>query len=63
MRPFLYRLGRVLQLAGMIMLPLAIVGNLSPEAPISLWTSLTWSGVGIGVFMLGWMIQQVGRPE
>lgn len=57
----LYRLGRLLQVTGLVMLPIAIVANLAPERAVSLWTSLTWSGVGIGVFFLGWLIQQAGR--
>ncbi len=61
-RAILYRLGRTLQLIGMILLPLAIAGNLSPEKPLTLATSLTLSGVGIGVFGLGWLIQQAGSP-
>ncbi|MFO0843132.1 MAG: hypothetical protein U0797_12180 [Gemmataceae bacterium] len=53
MAPFLYRLGRVLQLIGMILLPLAIVANISPTDPVDLKTSLTMSGVGVLVFGLG----------
>ena len=63
MRPFLYRLGRLLQLIGMIVLPLAIAGNLAPENPLDLWTSLKLSCVGVGIFALGWLIQQAGKPE
>lgn len=63
MGPFLYRLGRLLQLIGMIMLPLAIAGNLKPDDPLDLKTSLTLSGVGILVFGLGWLIQQAGKPQ
>ena len=57
----LYRLGRLLQLIGMIVLPLAIVANVAPEHAIDLRTSLTFSGVGIAVFCVGWLIQQAGR--
>ena len=59
----LYRLGRLLQLIGMLILPLAIAGNLSPETALTLKQSLTMSGIGVLVFMLGWLIQQAGRPE
>jgi hypothetical protein len=59
----LYRLGRLLQVVGMILLPLAIAGNLSPVNPIDLRTSLLISGVGIGVFGIGWLLQQAGRPR
>jgi len=59
----LYKLGRFLQVVGMILLPVAIAGNLAPETPLTLWQSLTLSGIGIGVFTLGWLIQQVGKPR
>jgi hypothetical protein len=59
----LYRLGRLLQLIGLLLLPLAIAGNLSPENTLSLRQSLMMSGAGIAVFTLGWLIQQAGRPE
>jgi hypothetical protein len=61
-RAILYRLGRVLQIIGMILLPLAVAGNLSPENPLSLKQSLVLSGLGIGVFVLGWLIQQASMP-
>lgn len=60
---FLYRLGRLLQLLGMILLPLAIAGNLSPQNPLDLKTSLTLSGIGILIFGMGWLIQQAGKPQ
>ena len=56
-----YRLGRLLQITGMVILPLAIVANLAPERPIDLKTSLTLSGIGIVVFFVGWLVQQAGR--
>jgi hypothetical protein len=60
-RAMLYRLGRALQLTGMIILPLAIVAQIAPERAIDLKTSLTLSGVGVLVFFVGWLIQQAGR--
>ncbi len=57
----LYRLGRVLQVAGMILLPLAIAGNLAPQNTLDLRTSLSLSGLGVLVFALGWLIQEAGR--
>jgi hypothetical protein len=60
---FLYRLGRVMQMIGMVLLPLAIVANLSPTDPVDLKTSLTMSGVGVLVFGLGWLVQQAGKPQ
>jgi hypothetical protein len=59
----LHRLGRFLQLLGLIILPLAIAGNLAREDQIDLKTSLAMSAAGIGVFVLGWLIQQSSRPR
>lgn len=59
----LYKLGRMLQVAGMILLPVAVAGNLAPGEPLDLRQSLTLSGIGIVVFVLGWLIQQLGRPR
>ena len=61
MGPILYRLGRVLQLLGMLLLPLAIAGNLSPENGLDLKQSLAISGVGVAVFIVGYLIQNAGR--
>ncbi|HTU23578.1 MAG TPA: hypothetical protein VMG10_36415 [Gemmataceae bacterium] len=57
----LYKIGRLLQLIGLILLPLAIAGNLSPERPMDLRASLTLSTIGVIVFVLGYGLQQVGR--
>ena len=61
----LYRLGRLLQLAGLVLLPLAVAGNLVPASahPLELRTSLMLAGLGVAVFVLGWLIQQAGRPR
>jgi hypothetical protein len=58
-----YKLGRLLQVVGLVVLPVAIAGNLAPENPLSLWRSLALSGVGVLVFSLGWLIQNAGRPS
>jgi hypothetical protein len=57
----LYKVGRFLQLLGLILLPVAIAGNVAPDTPLDLRTSLTLSAVGVLVFTLGWLIQQAGR--
>ena len=64
MRMLLYKLGRLLQVVGMILLPLAVAGNLVPEEAhrIDLRTSLAMSAVGVAVFVVGWLLQQAGRP-
>jgi hypothetical protein len=55
-----YKLGRLLQLLGMILLPVAIAGEVAER--LSLKESLTLSGLGVGVFLLGWLLQQSKRP-
>ncbi len=57
----LYKLGRSLQLVGMILLPLAIAGNLAPQQPMDLRSSLTLSAIGILVFGVGYLLQQASR--
>jgi hypothetical protein len=59
----LYRLGRVLQVVGMLILPVAIAGNIAPGEPLNLKASLTLSAVGVLVFVLGYAIQQAGKPR
>ena len=61
MGTILYRLGRLLQLIGMLMLPIAIAGNLVPEDPLSLKTSLLLSGAGVGTFIVGYVLQNAGK--
>jgi hypothetical protein len=57
----LYKLGRFLQLVGLILLPVAIAGNVAPDTPLDLRMSLTLSAIGVTVFTLGWLMQQAGR--
>ena len=57
----LYKLGRALQLVGLIILPVAISGNVAEK--LDLKESLILSAIGIGVFALGWLIQQLGPPS
>lgn len=59
----LYRLGRVMQLVGLLLVPLAIAGNIAPEHPTTLAQSLWMSAVGIAVFIVGYGLQQLGRPN
>lgn len=56
-----YRLGRFLQLVGLIVLPFAISGNVAEK--LDLKQSLIVSGVGIAIFFVGWLLQQVARPD
>jgi hypothetical protein len=48
---------------GMLILPLAIAGNLAPNASLSLRDSLMLSGLGVAVFVVGYLVQQWGRPK
>lgn len=55
-----YRLGRFLQLVGLILLPVAMAGNVTND--LDLRQMLTLAMVGIFVFFLGWLLQQAKRP-
>ena len=57
----LYKLGRFLQITGMILLPVGIAGNLARPDEVDLRTSLTISAIGIIVFGAGYFLQQMGR--
>ena len=59
----LYKVGRVLQLIGLVLPLVAIAGNVARPDEIELKTSLTMSGVGIALFFLGWLLQQLARPR
>jgi hypothetical protein len=59
----LYKLGRALQVAGMIILPIGMVGNIYDATLISVQESLVIAGVGIVVFGIGWLLQQAGGPR
>jgi hypothetical protein len=56
----LYRIGRFMQFAGLIILPIAISGNVAEK--IDLRESLSLSAVGILLFIAGWLLQQFGPP-
>jgi hypothetical protein len=57
----LYRVGRVLQFAGMVLLPVAVSGEVAGN--LTLKQELILSGIGIAVFCAGWLVQQTGRPQ
>lgn len=61
----LYRLGRFLQLLGLLICPAGIVGNVAvPEQKqITLKTSLLIAASGMVIFVLGWLLQQANRPR
>lgn len=57
----LYKLGRMLQVVGMIVVPFAIAGNVLEK--LDLKDFLLLAAVGMGIFMLGWLVQQSSRPQ
>jgi len=59
----LYKLGRFLQVVGMLLLPIGIAGNVADPNAVPLGTSLLISGTGMLVFFVGYQIQQRGRPQ
>jgi hypothetical protein len=60
MAMFLYKIGRFLQLAALLLLPAAVAGEVAGS--LSLKDELTLLGVGIGFFAVGWLLQQAGKP-
>jgi hypothetical protein len=57
----LYKLGRFLQVVGMILLPIGVAGNLARPEEVDLRTSLTISGVGVVCFLVGYLLQEAGK--
>jgi hypothetical protein len=62
----LYKIARFLQLAGLIIVPIAISGNVAErnnETILDLKQSLVLSAIGCLVFLCGWLLQQSSRPK
>jgi hypothetical protein len=57
----IYRLARLLQFSALIVLPVAIAGEVAGE--LSLKSSLMISTTGALLFLLGWWLQQGSRPR
>jgi len=57
----LYKLGRLLQLVAMILLPLGIAGNLARQDEYGTGWTLGMLGLGVVVFFTGYLLQQAGR--
>lgn len=57
----LYKLARFLQFVGLVLLPVAVSGNVAEK--LDLKQSLSLSAVGILVFFCGWLLQQGSRPQ
>ena len=56
-----YKIGRLLQFAGLVILPVAIAGDMSGKVEFK--QSLALSFTGIVVFFTGWLLQQGARPQ
>ena len=57
----LYTLARLLQFAGLLILPVAMAGNIAES--LDLRQMLTLAGIGIALFATGWLLQQATRPK
>jgi len=57
----LYTLARLLQFAGLLVLPVAMAGNIAES--LDLREMLMLAGIGIGLFAAGWLLQQATRPK
>ena len=57
----LYSAGRVLQMLGLFILPVAISGEVLGS--MTLKQSLELSGVGVVIFIAGWLLQQATRKR
>jgi hypothetical protein len=57
----LYKVGRFLQIVGMVLLPLAIAGQATGKHDVQ-WM-LALCTIGVLVFFVGWLIQQAGKPQ
>jgi hypothetical protein len=55
----LYRAGRLFQLIGLVILPVAVAGNVAEQ--LDLRQSLTLSAIGVLIFFAGWLLQQGAR--
>ena len=56
----LYKLGRFLQLVGLLVMPVGIAGNLARPKDVTEGKELLIAGGGLVVFLLGWSLQHYG---
>ena len=59
----LYKLGRFLQLVGLVVMPVGIAGNMARPEEVGVKAELTIAGAGLVVFVIGWLLQQSARPQ
>ncbi len=58
-----YRLGRFLQLLGLLIAPVGMAGNLARPDQVSEGKMLAILAGGIVVFGIGWLIQRGAKPQ
>ena len=62
-QPMLYKIGRGLQLLGLLITPVGAAGNIARPDQVNVKATLLIAAGGIGVFFLGWLLQQGSRPS
>lgn len=55
----IYKLARLFQFLGLLILPIAIAGNVAER--LNLRDSLMLSAAGCGIFVLGWLMQESSK--
>lgn len=58
----LYKLGRFLQLLGLIIVPVGVSGNLARPDEVSVKMTLLIAAGGMGIFYMGRILQRGGEP-
>ena len=58
----LYKLGRFLEILGLIIVPVGVSGNLARPDDVTVKTTLLIAGAGVGVFYAGRLLQRAGEP-
>lgn len=57
----IYRIGRVMQFAGLLVLPVAMAGEITGKHDLKWMLSVV--AVGGLLFFVGWLMQQAGKPQ
>jgi hypothetical protein len=59
----LYKVGRFLQVVGLLVMPFGLAGNVIDPVRVDVKLSLMIAGAGIAIFLVGWLLQQGSRPQ
>ncbi len=59
----MYRLGRFLQLLGLLIAPVGMAGNLARPEQVTEGRMLGILAAGVLVFSVGWLIQRGAKPR